>query len=73
MPNDRRLADTAAPTLIAWWTGDVYFDAQWPHWLARTIPGTTCGMESAAGGTFFLEKRPAGFFATPRGLWSEWS
>jgi pimeloyl-ACP methyl ester carboxylesterase len=72
MANHRRLAGIAAPALIAWGTDDV-FDAQWSHWLARTIPGTTYRMEIAGGGTFFPEERPAGFDTALRGFWSGWS
>ena len=38
---ERSLRTLQAPTLIVWGTDDVYFDVQWSHWLAETIPGTT--------------------------------
>ncbi|SRR6266566_521419 len=27
------------PTLVAWGTGDIFFDPSWARWLASTIPG----------------------------------
>ena len=46
-----------APTLIVWGTDDVYFDVQWSHWLAETIPGTTRRVELQGARIFFPEER----------------
>ena len=52
-----RLKTLKAPTLIAWGTGDVYFDVKWSHWLAETIPGTRRRVEFKGARIFFPEER----------------
>ena len=52
-----RLKTLKAPTLIAWATDDVYFDAKWSHWLAENIPGTRRRVEFRGARIFFPEER----------------
>jgi pimeloyl-ACP methyl ester carboxylesterase len=52
-----RLKALRAPTLIAWRTDDIYFDAKWSHWLAATIPGTRRRVDVKGGRIFFPEER----------------
>ncbi len=54
---EERLRTLQAPTLIAWATDDVYFDVQWSHWLAKTIPGTRRRVELEGARLFFPEER----------------
>jgi pimeloyl-ACP methyl ester carboxylesterase len=55
------LKSLEAPMLIAWGTGDVYFDVKWSHWLANTIKGTRRRVEFAGGRIFFPEERSDDF------------
>src|SRR5262245_40509224 len=58
-----------APTLIAWGTDDVYFDAKWSRWLAETIPGTIRRVELEGARIFFPEERWAAFNQELRAHW----
>jgi pimeloyl-ACP methyl ester carboxylesterase len=58
-----------APTQIVWGTDDVYFDAQWGRWLAKTIPGTRRLVELTGARIFFPEERWAEFNRELRGFW----
>jgi pimeloyl-ACP methyl ester carboxylesterase len=66
-----QLKSLRVPTLIAWGTDDIYFDVQWSHWLARTIPGSKRRVDIAGGRIFFPEERAAEFNAELRTFWSE--
>jgi pimeloyl-ACP methyl ester carboxylesterase len=57
------------PAQIIWGTDDVYFDVQWAHWLAKTIPGTRRLVELTGARIFFPEERWAEFNRELRGLW----
>jgi pimeloyl-ACP methyl ester carboxylesterase len=65
-----RLRTIAAPTLIVWATGDVYFDKKWAHWLAERIPGTRRVIELENARLFFPEERPKTFNEALRAHWS---
>jgi hypothetical protein len=43
---------------IVWGTGDIFFDEQWSHWLADTIPGTRSRMSLEGARLLFSEERP---------------
>jgi pimeloyl-ACP methyl ester carboxylesterase len=58
---EERLKALRAPTLIVWGTDDVYFDVEWSHWLARTIPGTRRRVEFDGARIFFPEERAEAF------------
>jgi hypothetical protein len=45
------------PTLIAWATGDIFFDVKWWHWLTATIPGTRRRIESDGARLLLPEER----------------
>jgi pimeloyl-ACP methyl ester carboxylesterase len=64
------LARFDRPTLIAWGTGDDFFDVRWAHWLAETIPGTVRCVELDGAKLFFPLERPA-FTEELRAFWSE--
>jgi pimeloyl-ACP methyl ester carboxylesterase len=59
-----------APTLIVWGTDDIYFDVQWSHWLADTIPGTRRRIELKGARIFFPEERAGEFNQELRSLWT---
>jgi pimeloyl-ACP methyl ester carboxylesterase len=65
-----RLRKVDAPTLIVWGTDDIYFDVQWSHWLAETIPGTRKRVELEGARVFFPEERAAEFNRELRAHWS---
>jgi pimeloyl-ACP methyl ester carboxylesterase len=58
------------PTLIVWGTDDIYFDVQWSHWLADTIPGTRRRIELKGARIFFPEERAAEFNQELRSHWA---
>jgi pimeloyl-ACP methyl ester carboxylesterase len=64
-----RLKQVRAPTLIAWATDDIYFDAQWSHWLEKTIPGTRKRIEIESARIFFPEERAGEFNKALRDHW----
>lgn len=59
-----------APTLIVWGTDDIYFDVQWSHWLAATIPGTRRRIELKGARIFFPEERAGDFNQELRSHWT---
>ena len=59
-----------APTLIAWGTDDIYFDAKWADWLAATIPGTRRNVRFVGARIFFPEERWQEFNRELRDHWS---
>jgi len=63
------LKKLGVPTQIVWGTDDVYFDAQWGRWLAKTIPGTRRLVELTGARIFFPEERWAEFNRELRGFW----
>jgi pimeloyl-ACP methyl ester carboxylesterase len=66
---EAHLRTLQAPTLIAWGTDDVYFDVQWSHWLAKTIPGTRKRIELRGARIFFPEERASAFNRELRSHW----
>jgi pimeloyl-ACP methyl ester carboxylesterase len=66
---EAQLRKLQAPTLIVWGTDDVYFDVQWSHWLAETIPGTRRRVELKGARIFFPEERAAEFNQELRAHW----
>jgi pimeloyl-ACP methyl ester carboxylesterase len=66
---EAQLRKLKAPTLIAWGTDDVYFDVQWSHWLAKTIPGTRKRIDLEGARIFFPEERAVEFNRELRGHW----
>lgn len=66
---ESRLKTLQAPTLIVWGTDDIYFDLQWSHWLAATIPGTRKRVELKDARIFFPEERWADFNSELRAHW----
>lgn len=66
---ESKLKTLHAPTLIVWGTDDVYFDLQWSHWLAATIPGTRKRVELKDARIFFPEERWAEFNSELRAHW----
>jgi pimeloyl-ACP methyl ester carboxylesterase len=66
---EAELRKLTAPTLIVWATDDIYFDVQWSHWLAETIPGTRKRIEIQSARIFFPEERAAEFNQEVRAHW----
>src|SRR4051812_31226539 len=66
---EAQLKTLKVPTLIAWGTDDVYFDAKWARWLARPIPGTRRRVEFEGARIFFPEERWEEFNAVLREHW----
>ena len=66
---ETHLRTLKAPTLVAWGTDDVYFDVQWSHWLAKTIPGTRKRIELEGARIFFPEERASEFNGELRSHW----
>ena len=66
---EAQLRKLKAPTLIVWGTDDIYFDVQWSHWLAETIPGTRRRVELKGARIFFPEERAAEFNQELRTHW----
>jgi pimeloyl-ACP methyl ester carboxylesterase len=51
------LGQLTVPTLIAWGTGDTFFDVSWAYWLRDTIPGTTQVVTVDGARLFFPDER----------------
>ena len=66
---EEQLRKLQAPTLIVWGTDDVFFDVQWSHWLAKTIPGAQRRIELKDARIFFPEERAAEFNQELRSHW----
>lgn len=58
------------PTLVAWGTGDEYFELSWAHWLRDTIPGVTEVVEIAGAKLFFPDERAADLVPHLRRHWA---
>ncbi|GAB3965388.1 alpha/beta hydrolase [Actinoallomurus acanthiterrae] len=58
------------PTLVAWGTGDDFFDLRWAHWLRDTIPGVTEVVEIEGGKLFFPDERAADLIPHLRRHWA---
>lgn len=54
---EKRLKMLEVPTLVAWGTGDIFFDAKWGQWLECTIPGVHRRVELAGAHLFLPEER----------------
>jgi pimeloyl-ACP methyl ester carboxylesterase len=67
---EAQLKSLHAPTLVVWGTDDVYFDVQWSHWLAKTIPGTRRRTEFEGARLFFPEERWQAFNGELREHWT---
>jgi pimeloyl-ACP methyl ester carboxylesterase len=52
-----QLAALEIPTLIAWGTGDVFFDVKWAYWLRDAIAGARKVVEIAGGRLFWPDER----------------
>jgi len=65
------LAAFRSPTLIVWGTADEFFDVEWSHWLASTIPGTVRRVEIEGAKLFFPMERAAAFNHELRQLWTD--
>jgi pimeloyl-ACP methyl ester carboxylesterase len=66
-----KLAAFDAPTLIVWGTGDVFFDVEWAHWLAKTIPGTRRVVELEGARLFFPMERATDLNDALRSFWAD--
>jgi pimeloyl-ACP methyl ester carboxylesterase len=51
------LGKLTVPTLVAWGTGDTFFDVSWAYWLRDTIPGTTQVVTVDGARLFFPDER----------------
>ena len=51
------LGQLTVPTLVAWGTGDAFFDVSWAYWLRDTIPGTTRVVTIDGARLFFPDER----------------
>jgi pimeloyl-ACP methyl ester carboxylesterase len=51
------LGQLTVPTLVAWGTGDSFFDVSWAYWLRDTIPGTTQVVTIDGARLFFPDER----------------
>jgi pimeloyl-ACP methyl ester carboxylesterase len=74
-PSELRAAEPGlraldVPTLIAWGTGDDFFDVRWAHWLRDTIPGAHEVVEIADGRLFFPHERAADLAPHIRHHWT---
>jgi pimeloyl-ACP methyl ester carboxylesterase len=54
-----QLKELDTPTLLAWGTGDPFFDLSWARWLRDTIPGVTEIVEIEGAKLFFPDERGA--------------
>jgi len=67
---EARLKTLQVPSLVVWGTDDVFFDVEWSHWLARTIPGTRRRVEYPGARIFFPEERWPPFNDELRAHWA---
>src|ERR671932_146496 len=58
------------PALIAWGTGDRFFETRWAHWLAETLPGASGVVEFPRARLFFPDERAAELLPHLREHWS---
>jgi pimeloyl-ACP methyl ester carboxylesterase len=54
---EAELAALEVPTLVAWGTGDVFFDVKWAHWLDETVPGVERVVEIPGAKLFYPDER----------------
>jgi len=66
------LAKLAAPTLVVWGTGDIFFDLSWAYWLKETIPGVTEVAEIDGAKLFFPDERADALAPLIRRHWSSY-
>ena len=59
-----------APTVVAWGTGDVYFDLKWSPWLEKAIPGTKRRVELESARLFFFVYRSSEFNKELKAHWA---
>ncbi|MGZ6642567.1 MAG: alpha/beta fold hydrolase [Solirubrobacteraceae bacterium] len=59
-----------APTLVAWGTGDRFFDVRWARWLAETLPNVRGVVEIPRGRLFFPDERAPELVALLEGHWT---
>jgi pimeloyl-ACP methyl ester carboxylesterase len=64
------LAELDVPTLIAWGTGDVFFDVRWAYWLNDLIKGADGVTEIPGGKLFWVEERAAELVPLLRQHWA---
>jgi pimeloyl-ACP methyl ester carboxylesterase len=64
-----QLARLAAPTLIVWGTGDVFFELRWAYWLKDLIPGATDVVEIDGARLFFPDERAGELVEPLRAHW----
>ncbi|MDY7099770.1 MAG: alpha/beta hydrolase [Actinomycetota bacterium] len=60
-----------APTLLAWGTGDEFFDLKWARWLRDTIPGATEVVEIPDAKLFWPQERPGELADLLRTFWAD--
>jgi pimeloyl-ACP methyl ester carboxylesterase len=65
-----RLKALEVPTLIAWGTGDVFFETAWAEWLRDTIPGAEEVVLLEGGKLFFPYERADEFVPHLRRHWA---
>jgi pimeloyl-ACP methyl ester carboxylesterase len=63
------LAALDVPTLIAWGTGDVFFDVSWAYWLNDAIKGADGVVEIPGGKLFWPDERAAELVPLLRRHW----
>jgi pimeloyl-ACP methyl ester carboxylesterase len=66
---DLRALET--PTLIAWGTGDTFFDLRWAQWLSEAIPGAGPVQEIAGAKLFWPDEHAAELVALLRTHWAD--
>jgi pimeloyl-ACP methyl ester carboxylesterase len=64
------LARMQAPTLIAWGTGDPFFDRKWAYWLRDAIAGASEVVELEGARLFFPDERAAELTTALRRHWA---
>jgi pimeloyl-ACP methyl ester carboxylesterase len=64
------LARMHVPTLIAWGTGDSFFDRKWAYWLRDAIAGASEVVELDRARLFFPDERAAELTAALRRHWA---
>lgn len=58
------------PTLVAWGTGDTFFEVSWAYWLRDTIPGVREVVEVEGAKLFWPDERAADLVPLLRRFWS---
>ena len=64
------LSRLEVPTLIAWGTGDPFFELSWAYWLKDLIPGATGVVEIEGGRLFFPDERSGELVSSLRQHWA---